>query len=75
MTTTPASPVVVLDATDAVELGEALQLLVDWLSAEGPGLAALDEHLGVPGAAHDVVVDLARLARLLPGTDPLAARP
>jgi hypothetical protein len=58
---------VCLDAEDAVELGELLEVLGDWLCAERTVLAgSLRRFLGVDGYDTDeLCADLARFAFLL----------
>jgi hypothetical protein len=64
------TPPVTLDPLDAVEVGEALKLLVHWLHADDLAKDRLAVHLGHRAAADTVICDLARLTGLFPGTQP-----
>ena len=69
-------PFLGLDAGDAVELGELLAFLSDWLASDPDRLdASLSEFVGVPGyvgavcTVHELRADVDRFARMLLGYD------
>jgi hypothetical protein len=72
----PGGPFLGLDAGDAVELGELLAFLSDWLASDPDRLdASLSEFVGVPGyvdavcTVDELRADVDRFARMLLGYD------
>ena len=64
-------PSISLDATDAMELAEILQLIAGWLTADPQRLApSLLEYIGHPAYGPDALrADLDRFTFLLGGSD------
>lgn len=62
---------VTLDLTDAAELGQLLEFLADWLSADRPTLKpSLGRFVGHPGYdVEELRADLHRFAFLIGDTD------
>jgi hypothetical protein len=53
-------------AVDAVEVGEALEFVCDWLETTSPAVRAdLDAFIGVDGSSVEVIADLRRLRHRL----------
>lgn len=72
----PVGPFVGLDTLDAVELGELLAFLGDWLASDPNRLdVSLQDFLGAPDyagpgpAIDELRADIGRFARLLLGYD------
>ena len=72
----PIGPFLGLDAADAVELGELLTFLSDWLASDPNRLdaslhdyVAAPDHTGAPCRIDELRADIERYARILLGYD------
>ena len=72
----PIGPFLGLDATDAVELGELLTFLSDWLASDPNRLDALlhdyvaaPDHIAAACRIDELRADIERYARILLGYD------
>lgn len=64
-------PVIGIDTLDAIELGEIVDYVGEWLEAAAPAVtASLEDYGGGPGAREILVEALARHGRALLGSVP-----
>jgi hypothetical protein len=69
MTAANHKSMIAVDTVDAVEISEALEFLGQWLETTSPSVRAdLDAFIGVDGSSIEVIADLRRLHRRLPGS-------